>query len=456
MNALHDRLDDPRFRRLVEAYCSQTASDEEFLELQQRMVRDAAAREFYLRYMNLEAGLESYGDSTASARARDADQPPQSARHTRSAMRFAVLATACGTALAVLSIWLWPGERAGERYRPIVCALEQISGSVMVARSDGNVRPARNGTGVGAGDTVLNQGSQSAATLVYADGTRLSLVGRASVTFNGEDQKIVTMHGGTVFASVTAQPAGNPMRVVTLTDVVEVLGTQFALDARTEETDLSVKRGLVRLTRLADGESVEVPAGRRVVSKPRSELALEEIPPVPDEWAVDFEEGLPPEWASGRLVAAGLPAGSHGGVQSVHVPSKNGSPFEIATSNRWTYGLFAVHDDSHLHLTFKMQNPGWFNILILTRAADGHPPRFAGNYIFDEPDWQPQQAGRWITATIPLSAFRPLPPARDSFENAVPFQVLFSSPQTDRGLVIDRISVTRGGPGYVVKERLSE
>jgi hypothetical protein len=151
-------------------------------------------------------------------------------------------------------------------------------------------------------------------------------------------------------------------------------------------------------------------------------------------------------------VVGDLPSGARAAVQAVAVASKQGTPFEIATAEQWTYGLFSVHDDSHLHVTFKMQNPDWFNILILTKTADADPPLFAGNYIFDEPGWWPQEPGAWRTVTIPLKRFRPLPPSRASFQNAIPIQVLFSSPEADRGLVIDRIWVTRGGTGKVVVE----
>src|SRR5690606_30731910 len=107
-----------------------------------------------------------------------------------------------------------------------------------------------------------------------------------------------------------------------------------------------------------------------------------------------------------------------------------------------------VHKDSHLHVTLTMREPGWINILALTKT-DTMPPSFSSNYIFDEAGWWPMKPGEWRTVTIPLSKFRPLPPGRGFFENAIPFQLLFSSPAADRGLLIDRVWVTRGGPGTV-------
>ena len=441
-----------RFLHLVEVYCNGAASDEEFSELERRLHRDTAAREFYLRYMSLESALVDYGDSAAGAWKQGASPLSEPLRQARIPRRFLTAALACALAAASLFVWVWRGDRSRERGLPIIGVLEELSGPVALARSNGDVRSARSGDEVSSGDTVRTQESQSATTLVYRDGTRLSLVGKTSVTCNNDRQKSVTVHGGTLFASVAAQPLGSPMRIATLTDNLEILETRLALDAAPGETDLSVKEGRVRLTRLSDGKSVEIPAGRRVVSNAQSELTLEGIPPAPEEWMVDFESGLPVDWGSGKLVAVDLPSGARAAVQAVSVASKQGAPFEIATAEQWTYGLFSVHDDSHLHVTFKMQSPGWFNVLILTKTADSDPPLFAGNYIFNEPGWWPQEPGAWRTVTIPLKKFRPLPPSRESFQNAIPIQVLFSSPEADRGLAIDRVWVNRGGAGEVVVE----
>lgn len=450
MSDSQDASGEVRLRHLVEVYCNGIATSDEFTELEQRLRRDMAARGFYLRYMSLESALLDYGDSAAGAWQREASVP-EPARRSAFPRRLLAIAVACALVAAPLIAWQWRGDGGRARRLPIIGVLEQLSGPVTLAGSDGDMRSARNGAQVTAGDTVRTQEPQSAATLVYPDGTRLSLVGKTSVTCNNGRQKTVTVHGGTLFASVPAQPSGSPMRIATLTDNLEILGTRLTLDATTGATDLSVKEGRVRLTRLRDGRSVEVPAGRRVVSNAQSELTLEGIPPTPDEWLVDFEDGLPADWSSGKLVVAEPPAsGARTAVQAVAVASKQGAPFEIATAEQWTYGLFSVHDDSHLHVTFKMQNPDWFNILILTKTADADPPLFAGNYIFDEPGWWPHEPGAWRTVTIPLKKFRPLPPSQASFENAIPIQVLFSSPEEDRGLVIDRIWVTRGGPGNVV------
>jgi ferric-dicitrate binding protein FerR (iron transport regulator) len=445
-------FDELHFRNLVDFYCNGSLTDDEFAELEQCLLRNAAARERYRRSMSLESALRDFADRTAD------DWIATPLAVSRKAWRWRAIAA--GIALLLVAAWVlyWPdGERpaADARSRNIVGVLRQLSGSVAVASSEGAVRTAQNGFELNSGDTIRTQDSLSAATVAYPDGTKVSLMGESSITLSGDVPKGITVHGGALFASVMPQPAEKPMRIATHTASLEVLGTQFTLATSTEETDVSVTEGRIRLTRSSDGNSMEVPAGRRIISNARSALVLEEAASPPDEWTEDFEGGLPDPWDAGKLVATGLPVESVAAVRAVRVPSGDGDVFEIATAHQWAHGLFAFHEDSHLHVTFKMRNPGWLNILILTRTADGGPPRFAGNYLFGEAGWWPERADQWSTVSIPLISFRPLPPARDRFENAVPFQILFSSPQ-DRGLVIDRISITRGGPGAVVMKEFSE
>ena len=56
---------------------------------------------------------------------------------------------------------------------------------------------------------------------------------------------------------------------------------------------------------------------------------------------------------------------------------------------------------------------------------------------------------------IPLSEFERVPEREGTPPlGEVPFEVLFSSQGEDRGLVIDQLSVSRGGPAEIVIEEL--
>jgi hypothetical protein len=110
-------------------------------------------------------------------------------------------------------------------------------------------------------------------------------------------------------------------------------------------------------------------------------------------------------------------------------------------------GLFAVHDDSHFHVTFKMDRPSWINIFLIAHYRDG---THSSNYLFNDARFWPQRPGQWRTLTIPLSQFKRLEADRRiPWRDDTPSIVLFSAPGADRGLVIDRMWVTRGGPGVV-------
>jgi hypothetical protein len=123
--------------------------------------------------------------------------------------------------------------------------------------------------------------------------------------------------------------------------------------------------------------------------------------------------------------------------------------YQVNTPERWQEGWFAVHEDSHLHVTFKMDKPGWLNFFIACRRLEGGGPSSI-NYLFDGLRFWERRAGRWYTVSIPLSKFKRLANVPEKpFENQLPYMLMFSALEPDRGLVIDRIWVTRGGSGEV-------
>jgi len=406
------------------------------------------ARRYYLQANALSAHLAAHGRvSIADNSATNAGQSGRLLRRPRAAL-------VAGSLLALVAVavtaWILSAVNANRQIAnaPGTLAwLEGIHGTVTVTDAGMVSRIAEASDALSSGDTVRTKGALSTAVLKYADGTRVSLVGETSLTLSGNQQKQIVLHGGTLIAAVAPQASDRPMLVATPQDEVRVVGTAFSLDVTPVATDLSVNEGVVRLTRLRDRQSVEVLAGQRVVSNAAA-LSWEEIPTVPDEWGEDFENGLPENWDLGQFTAVDLPDGSRGAVKAVRDVSMSEGSTGIATAAAWTHGLFAVHEDTHLHFTLKMRDPGWFNILLLTRTAGDGPPTFAGNYIFDKPIWS-KRPDAWSTVTIPLSQFRPLAPAPEGFADVLPFQLLFSSPERDRGLVIDRVWVTRGGPGVV-------
>jgi hypothetical protein len=230
---------------------------------------------------------------------------------------------------------------------------------------------------------------------------------------------------------------------------IEVRGTEFSCQVSPDRTDVSVTKGSVRVVRTSDGAAVDVPARKRVRAEARADLVMEDLPERPDTWELDFEQGLPVDMHRGRFVTDGLPRGSKGGVAAIRSTRKGEEEFfEIVTPEAWQQGLFTFHPDSHLHVTYKIEQPRWVNLFVIARSA-GPNKVHVGNYLFKEPEFV-AQPGKWRTVSIPLAQLRRAGTNSDAGPgpDEVPYLVVFSS-QGDRGLVIDRVWVTRGGPGRV-------
>jgi ferric-dicitrate binding protein FerR (iron transport regulator) len=375
---------------------------------------------------------------------------------------FASLATA---AAAILAIAFWPKAPLPPAPPPPAAAvtedrirLTQATGDVRVitGAGGGTSQPVAAAAELRPGDTLRTTGAGSSAVLTYADGTRLVLVNDSSLTCLGGARKSVVLHAGTASVRVAPQPAGSPMLLATPGAKVEVVGTRFAIAATTERTELNVSQGRVRLTRVSDGQTVDVAGGQSIATNGEATLVVHETAGAGATWAADFEDGPPKGWR-GEFVTTGLPPGSRGAMKAVFGDKGNHTVYEVATREQWVEGLFVVHDDLHLHITLKMERPEWLNVFFASHGADGAPPPWA-LHLFNEMPFSPREAGRWRTVTIPLSkfkrkrdgAFRDEPPVAGEVVHAV----IISATEPDRGLVIDRMWITRGGPGVVESKPL--
>ncbi len=289
--------------------------------------------------------------------------------------------------------------------------------------------------------------------MAYPDGTRLTLIGSTSVTCGDHRSKSVVVHQGTLAASVKPQPAERPLVLTTPSAHLQVLGTRFQVEALDHRTDLSVTEGRVRLVRIRDQQSVEVPDGKYATVTEQNTLLVKDIPGLPATWEETFETGLPTGWTQGEWVSQGLPPRSRGAVKAAFEPLDGGGANYIIGSNEaWLRGLFSVQKSSHLHFTFKTEKRGWINVFLVTRTAASDDARFSGNYLVE--DFPKTGSGQWETVTIPLDAFKRIHRGSLALTEVVPFKLMFVSDGPDRGLVIDRVWVTADGPGRMVSHRV--
>lgn len=440
-----------RIRELIESYVNGTLDESELAQLEQLLLQDAPARAYFRRYLGLDAALQGHGESAGnpwSSVAAEKNVMPSPSVSSRSWSRFLKVAGIGGIALlsviAIVSL-LFNHQRAAQASAG---TLEEVIGDVRILGADGQVRSIEKSAALGQGDTVRTRGSESSTVVAYPDGTRLLLVGNTSVTCGDLHSKAIVVHQGTMSATVAPQPANKPLLLTTPAAQLQVLGTRFRVEAVANRTDLSVSEGRVRVVRTSDGKTVDVADGKQTVVTEQNKLQVQDIPSLLATWDVDFERALPPGWSSGERVTEGLPAGSRGGVKAVLKESEgNDDTYVVSSQEAWLQGLFAIRSTSHLHVTFKLENPKWINILLVTRTADPHEPRFSGNYLFkDVPE---VAADKWQTLSVPLSLFQRIHQGEVPVTEVIPYKLTFFSDAPDRGLVIDRIRVTPDGSGEV-------
>jgi ferric-dicitrate binding protein FerR (iron transport regulator) len=441
---------------LTEGYCNGTLSDNQFERLEGLLLSDPAARADFRRYMALDAALRDHGSIRLNA-ARPADHAktvvgrPHSSPQRRWKLRIIGMAAAAIVGVVVLAMSLFVQPNADAK---MIGTLVNVTGDVRIKDNDGQIHVVEAAAPIEQGDTVSTRGSESSTVLAYLDGTRLTLVGSTSVTFQENGTRSVVVHEGTLAAAVQPQSAKKPLLLTTPSARLHVLGTRFQVEAGENRTDLSVTEGRVRLVRTRDSKVVDVTEGKFASVTDKNGLVVEDIPSLATSWEHDFESGLPDGWIDGEWMSDGLPPGSRGAVKATfRQETDEWSYVNITTNDGWLRGLFDITKDSHLHFTFKIAKRGWINVFVITRTPDPDAPLFSGNYLYD--NFPSVRRGEWHTATIPLAMFKRIHRGKVPIDEVIPYRIAFNSDQ-DRGLVVDRIWVTPDGPGEVVVRKVEQ
>ncbi len=212
--------------------------------------------------------------------------------------RAAVAVAAAAVIVGVVAFWL-------SRERAEIITLTQVSGAASWSpeggRAESGLKP---GAQMRAG-TLSVEGAASSAQLRFADGSVVTVAGDSELALSHGAQKQLALRHGSLTGDVRPQPADRPMMIRTPTAEVEVMGTRFLLVAQSGETQLSVESGLVRLRRLADDSTIEVPQGHVAVATLETAARLEshQLPPAPSEWRQTFDQPPPATWR-GEYIAA--------------------------------------------------------------------------------------------------------------------------------------------------------
>ncbi|WP_166443089.1 FecR family protein [Phragmitibacter flavus] len=419
--------DDLLLQRLLDG----TLTSREQLEVNQRL-RDDAGLRAQLREIAEQAVL--MGDL---ARQRDLATPVSiSNAADRSLGARHWLALAASIALLAASAGFWMSRREVP-----VLTLEDSSGSIVWSQRGDLRQSVADGDQLSAG-TLETIGETATAQLAFADGTLIMLSGESELSFSEDGQKRLLLRRGSLSAQVKPQPEGSPMLVRTPSAEAEILGTVFNLSTRPDDTLLKVDEGLVRLRRLADGSSIEVPAKNSAVASLDSALKLnsEATPEPRSAWSFDFTTTMPPQhWR-------GVSDGTHI-IASPYVASRKPSGNVVThfgISVRTTLltppvSLMAT-EGGVVRYRFKQEQRAPLQVMLLTSKRHGG---FGGNFEvkLSADDLHPDRDG-WCEIAIPLREFHALSRKHPSPTGNLLDSVLISSFQTDTKLTVSRFELT--------------
>lgn len=201
---------------------------------------------------------------------------PSSIFHLLSAA-FRRPAWAFSVAAACLAVFL--GVWFATRPAPLALAIETPT---QVALSSGSIVPK-------AGDTLCTEDSAS-ASVKFADGTIIHLEPETEICFEPVANppraggKQFTLISGSLSADVAKQPDGLPLLIKTPHALITVVGTEFDLTVGTNQTELEVTRGLVKMTRSNLAQPVNVAAGEFAVASPEAVPRFGALPRNPYLW----------------------------------------------------------------------------------------------------------------------------------------------------------------------------
>ena len=281
---LRGELDEPSKVRLVELLDGDPDARRAFVEQAQWDTRLADA---------LRAGgegrrspRESAADDAADGRAETGSAAPRGRRRiiTLNRALWAAAAVVIGGLGAVLYF------QQPTAPQPIA-TITALNGSLQWTGDGGRVS---HDLSVGTqlrGGTIEGLAPNSWFELEFRDGSTVTISGSSMLTFSDHGQKKLHLKEGNVSANVKPQPTGRPMLIFTRSAQLEVLGTQFDVHAGLLDTTLNVSEGTVRVHRLSDGSTVDVPAEHRVVAAADRELSPVPVPDPVDRWISQLHLG---------------------------------------------------------------------------------------------------------------------------------------------------------------------
>jgi len=204
---------------------------------------------------------------------------------------WAVAAAAC-VALIASVYFQWP------ILEPEIAKITGLSGSLQWTGDGGQVfYDLSVGTEL-PGGTVEGMTPSSWFELEFSDGSTVTISGNSTLTFSDHGQKKLYLKEGNMSGNVKPQPVGKPMLIYTRSAMLEILGTQFEVEAGLSATTLNVSEGKVRVKRLSDGNTIDVPAKHRAIAAADQKMWPVPVPDAASQWKSQLHLG--PEGTHGK------------------------------------------------------------------------------------------------------------------------------------------------------------
>jgi ferric-dicitrate binding protein FerR (iron transport regulator) len=229
------------------------------------------------------------------------------------------------------------------------------------------------------GGTVEGMSPESWVELEFNDGSIVMISGNSMLTFSDHAQKELHVREGSVSCDVNPQPAGKPMLIHTRSAMLEVLGTQFKVEAGLTSTMLNVNEGRVRVRRLSDGSTVDVHAKHRLIAAADQEMSPVAVPDSVSRWKSQLQLG------PGNGLGKWLPATDD------NTATLKAIPFVLTTHQGKTITLYVasfnvsrddhppvvLHPDSRFRIRGKIASAHDVFFGVTVNHANGE---FAGNF----------------------------------------------------------------------------
>ncbi len=279
---------------LIELVLQETASEEEKRQLQARLLASAEDRRVYLHRLNLHSALrrrfmfdveeETLAPHGCASDRREPHDRTGSPRTRLARWPWALTAAAVVALIAAVYLLRPTAERP-------IAKITGLSGSLQWTGDGGRVfQDLSVGTEL-PGGTIEGMAPGSWFELEFNDGSTVTISGNSTLTFSDHGQKKLHLKEGSVSGNVKPQPAGRPMLIYTRSAVLEVLGTRFEVEAGLAATIVNVSEGMVRVKRLSDGSTVDVPANHRVIAAADRKMSPVPVPDSVSRWKSQLHLG---------------------------------------------------------------------------------------------------------------------------------------------------------------------